>query len=188
MSGHFLSLSSPPPHTGHPCIHWGTERPSGPAPSLRWVGWQQIPASRGVVWGAGTGLYLYFVLDVIPDAKHHNPEDGLRRGRDRKFQLLLHPRPHGGSGTQCPGQYRTPSSPPSVPSPPLSAHHRASPSLHTLNAPRTYGRCSKCPGMKLRPGLPLQGHVHQSHHKPLANTNTKALSPFALTVHVTACP
>lgn len=29
--------------------------------------------------GVGIGLYLYFVLDVIPDPKHHNPENGLRR-------------------------------------------------------------------------------------------------------------
>lgn len=55
-----------------------------------------------------TGLYLYFVFDVIPDPKYYNPQNSLRRGNERRGYVYCSPAPapppsREDSGTQNQG-------------------------------------------------------------------------------------
>lgn len=102
------------------------------------------------------------------------------RTGDRKFQSLLHPRPPIGVSWSIQDT--------ALPTP-LRAHHRASLSLHTLPEQCSQNRQKmlQMPQNDAQPSLPLQVISCTCHTTNPLQTNTQALPPFALTLHVAGC-
>lgn len=130
-----LSCSLPPTLAGDPRPGWRSSVGLAPA----------------------TSSHLYLVLDVVPDPKHHNAEDSLRKRREFWATAL----------SPCPTREAAP--PPSVPSPPdPSAHEGASPSLVSSGLPDPQHKL-RSPGNEVTEP-PLQGQLRH-HHATRKGTN-----------------